>query len=349
MVSAGDDAFRVMRVAVLTTSYPRRPGDPAGHFVGAAVERLRARGVGVEVVSPAAFRHYGIAYGSGIVGNLRARPWLAAALPLFFLSFRRAGARAARDADLVHAHWLAAGAVAATLRKPYVVQVWGTDVELARRVPWLARAILRRARVVIAPSNALAAEARSLGARDVRLIPSGVDVPDDMHDPDEPPHVLYAGRLSREKGILDLIEAADGLPLVVVGDGPLRGDVPAAVGFVPHNELGAFYERASVVACPSHREGFGVVAAEAMAHGRPVVASAVGGLRDIVADGETGMLVPPGNIAALRSALERLLGDADLRRSMGAAARARVREHFSWDATTDATLAAYEETVRGAL
>ena len=86
-----------------------------------------------------------------------------------------------------------------------------------------------------------------------------------------------------------------------------------------------------------------------MAHGRPVVASAVGGLRDIVADGETGMLVRPGDIASLRSALERLLGDAELRRRMGEAARARVREHFSWDATTDATLAAYEDTVRGVL
>src|SRR5438132_5293934 len=104
MVSAGDDAFRSMRVAVLTTSYPRRPGDPAGHFVGAAVERLRARGVDVQVVSPASFRHYGIAYGSGIVGNLRARPWLAAALPLFFASFRRAAPRPARDADPLPAH-----------------------------------------------------------------------------------------------------------------------------------------------------------------------------------------------------------------------------------------------------
>ncbi len=346
MVSAGDDALPVMRVAVLTTSYPRRPGDPAGQFVGAAVERLRARGVEVDVVSPASFRHWGIAYGSGVTGNLRARPWLAAALPLFFTSFRRAAARAAHDADLVHAHWLAAGAVAATVRKPYVVQVWGTDVQLARLMPWLARVILRRAHVVIAASNALAADARRLGARDVRVIPSGVDVPDDARDPDEPPHVLYVGRLSKEQGILDLVQAAHRLPLVVVGDGPLRNDVPAALGFVPHDELGAFYERASVIACPSHREGFGVVAVEAMAHGRPVVASAVGGLRDIVADGETGMLVPPGDIASLRSALERLLGDAELRRSMGEAARARVREHFSWDATTDATLAAYDETVR---
>ena len=117
-----------MRVVVLTTSYPRGPEDVAGRFVADAVEHVRALGVDVEVVSPASFRHFGIAYGHGIVGNLRARPWLVLLVPAFLWSFRRAAARAARGADLVHAHWLAAGAVAATLGKPYVVQVWGTDV-----------------------------------------------------------------------------------------------------------------------------------------------------------------------------------------------------------------------------
>ncbi|HEY7206834.1 MAG TPA: glycosyltransferase, partial [Gaiellaceae bacterium] len=130
-----------------------------------AVEHVRARGVEVDVVSPASFPHHGIAYGDGIVGNLRARPWLALKLPAFFAGFRRAAVQAARGADLVHAHWLAAGAVAATLGKPFVVQVWGTDVELARRVPWLVRPILARSRVAIAASTALADEARALGAR----------------------------------------------------------------------------------------------------------------------------------------------------------------------------------------
>src|SRR5512135_801121 len=119
-----------MKVVVLTTSYPRGREDPAGRFVADAVESVRDRGVHVDVVSPASFRHYGIAYGHGIVGNLRAQPWRALLVPAFLRSFRRAATRAACDADLVHAHWLAAGAVATTLGKPYVVQVWGTDVEL---------------------------------------------------------------------------------------------------------------------------------------------------------------------------------------------------------------------------
>jgi glycosyltransferase involved in cell wall biosynthesis len=335
-----------MRVLVLTTSYPRGPGDVAGLFIADAVERLRERGVEVEVVSPADFPHFGLAYGSGIVGNLRRRPWLALLLPAFLLWFAVAAARAARGTDLVHAHWLPSAAVALLTRKPVVAQVWGTDVELARRAPWLARVVLRRARVVVAPSTVLAGAARELGARAVAVIPSGVDVADEIGAEDEPPFVLYAGRLSPEKGVLELVEAANGIPLVIVGDGPLREHVPGARGFVAHDELLKLYGRAAVVAVPSYREGFGVVCAEAMAHGRPVVASAVGGLLDLVSDGVTGIHVPPGDVPALRAALERLLADRELRRRLGEAGRERVRERFSWSAVTDSTLAAYADALR---
>jgi glycosyltransferase involved in cell wall biosynthesis len=305
---------------------------------------VRERGVDVDVVAPTSFRHFGIAYGAGVVGNLRARPARALLLPAMLASFRRAARRAARSADLVHAHWLQAGAIAATCGRPFVVQLWGTDVELGRRAPWLARPVLRRARLVICASRSLADAARELGAGEVRVIPVGVDVPAEVGEEAEPPEVLFAGRLSPEKGILELAEAArtSGIRLVVAGDGPLREQVPEARGFVPHDELGALYDRAAVVACPSHREGFGVACAEAMAHGRPVVASKLGGLLDLVVHEETGLLVPPRNVAALREALERLLGDAELRRRFGAAGRERIRERFSWQAVTDATLSAYE-------
>jgi glycosyltransferase involved in cell wall biosynthesis len=327
---------------VLTTSYPRGPADAAGRFVADAVEHVRERGVEVDVVSPSLFRHFGLAYGHGIVGNLRARPWLIVFVPAFLWNFRRV---ARRQADLVHAHWLAAGAVAMTLGTPYVVQVWGTDLELARRLPWLARPVLRRARLVIAASQALAEAARALGARDVRIVPSGVSIPATVAPPEEPPHVLYVGRLSEEKGVLELVEAARGLPLRVVGDGPLRARVPDAVGFVPPDELGPWYERAAVVAAPSRREGYGVVAREAMAWGRPVVASAVGGLLDAVEDEVTGLRVPPSDIPALRAALERLLGDRELRARLGAAAREKAQRDLSFDAAATALLATYEEAL----
>jgi D-inositol-3-phosphate glycosyltransferase len=84
-----------------------------------------------------------------------------------------------------------------------------------------------------------------------------------------------------------------------------------------------------------------------MAAGRPVVASAVGGLLDLVADGETGLLVPPRNVPALRAALERLLGDAELRRRLGEAGRERICEHFTWPPVTDLTIQAYEDALAG--
>ncbi len=332
-----------MRVGVLTTSYPRSAGDAAGRFVADAVDHVRARGVDVEVVGPQQYRHYGIAYGHGMVGNLRRRPWLALLVPALLASFVRAARRV--DADLLHAHWLPAGWVAERSGKPYVVQVWGTDVELARRAPWLARRVLQRARLVIAASNDLAERARALGAREVRVIPSGVELPERVGTEAEPAEVLYAGRLSAEKGVLELLDAAAGLNLVVAGDGPLRDRIPFARGFVPHDELQQLYARAAVVACPSRREGFGVACLEAMAHGRPVVATRVGGLLDLVVDGETGIVVPPRDPAALRSALERLLADPDLRRKLGSAGRERARTHFSWERVTDATLAAYAEAI----
>jgi glycosyltransferase involved in cell wall biosynthesis len=330
-----------LKVVVLTTSYPRPGDETAGRFVADAVERVREAGVDVDVVSPARFRHFGIAYGHGVMANLRRRPWRAALVPALLLGFARAARRAARDADLVHAHWLPAGAVAMSTGKPFVVQLHGSDVELAKRVPWLARRVLRRAEAVVCVSTALAADARVLGAGEAVVIPNGVDVPAEAGEEADPPEVLYAGRLSREKGVLDLVQAADGMNLVVAGDGPLRAQVPQARGFVPRNELARLYSRAAVVACPSHREGFGVACLEAMAHGRPVVVGAVGGLLDLVVDGETGILVPPGDVVALRSALERVLGDRELRRRLGAAGRRRAQEQFSWDRVTRETVALY--------
>jgi glycosyltransferase involved in cell wall biosynthesis len=336
-----------MKVVVLTTSYPRYEGDAAGNFVADAVEKLRESGVEVEVVSPASFRHFGLAYGDGVMGNLRRQPWRGLLLPAMLGSFAQAAGRAARDADLVHAHWLPAGAVALTCGKPFVVQLWGTDVELARRARPLARGLLGRARLVVCASKALAEAARELGAREVRVIPSAVELPERVGEPAAPPEVLFVGRLSPEKGILELVQAAEGMTLVVAGDGPLRDRVPGALGFVPHHELAPLYERAAVVAVPSRREGFGVACAEAMAHGRAVVASAVGGLLDLVVDGETGLLVPPRDVPALRAALERLLADEELRGRLGESGRERVREHFSWPAVTAATIEAYRDALAG--
>jgi glycosyltransferase involved in cell wall biosynthesis len=323
-----------VKVVVLTTSYPRHEGDVAGTFVAALVAAARREGVEVDVVSPASFRHFGIAYGHGVVGNLRRRPWLVALLPAFLFNFARAARRAARDADLVHAHWLPSALAALKTGKPYVVQLWGTDVELARRAPWLFRPLVRRARAVLVASSFLEAAARELGASDVRVVPVPVAIPDEVGDPADPPHVLFVGRLSPEKGIHEFLAATEGLPRVIVGAGPV--EVPEAVGFVPPNELGPYYERAAVVCVPSRREGYGMVAREAMAYGRPVVATRVGGLADAIEDGVTGVLVETRSLAALRAAVELLVGDIERCETLGRAAR---------DASRRASLAAWPAPV----
>ena len=281
-------------------------------------------------MSPADFRHFGIAYGDGIVQNLRRRPWLVLLLPLFIAGFARAARRGARDADVVHAHWIPSGLAALATGKPFVLQVWGTDVAMARHFGWLVRPLIRRARVVIAASSYLADEARALGARRACVVANGVDIPGEVGPSDEPPHVLFVGRLSEEKGILEFLEATDGLPRVIVGDGPLRDRVREAVGFVAPDAVGAYYERAAVVCVPSRREGYGVVAREAMAYGRPVVATRVGGLPDVVADGETGMLVLPRDPAGLRAVVVTLLENRELRERLGRAARGHAQAALDW-------------------
>ena len=188
-----------MKVVVLTTSYPRGPDDVAGAFVRDAVEHLRAAGVDVHVVSPASFRHFGLAYGHGIVGNLKRRPWKVFLVPLFLASYSRAARRAAKDADIVHAHWLPSAIAALGTGKPFVVQLWGTDVELARRAPWAFGWLLRRARLVLCPSQAVAAALPSQSPP-VWMLTPGVTIPERVGEPDDPPHVLFVGRLSEEKG-----------------------------------------------------------------------------------------------------------------------------------------------------
>ena len=331
-----------MKVVVLTTSYPRNPRDTAGRFVADAVGAVRAQGVSVEVVSPASFPHFGLAFGDGLVQNLRAAPWRAAFAPAFLAAFARAARRAARDADLVHAHWIPAALAARATGKPYVLQVWGTDVDLARRAPAIARPLVRGARVVVAASGFLADAAKDLGARAVEVVPAGVRVPADVPEPDEPPHVLFAGRLSPEKGIEEFVVATEGLQRRIAGDGPLRARVPEAAGFVPPGEIGAWFGRAALVCVPSRREGYGVVAREALAWGRPVVTTGVGGLRDL---SEGVRAVPPGDVVALRAAVVALLEDRAERRRLGAAGRAYALERLSLDREAVGLIGAYHQAL----
>lgn len=180
--------------------------------------------------------------------------------------------------------------------------------------------------------------------------------------PFEPPRILGIGRLIERKGFDVALEAFARLTgrrlaplLVVAGDGPARPELEALAarlevaervqftGFVPPEMVHDTYGAATVVVVPSRRaEPFGLVALEAAAMGRPVVASRVGGLPEVVVEGETGLLVPEGDPDALAAAVSCLLDDPERAVRMGRAARTRALGNFSFDRYVDA----YEELYR---
>lgn len=147
------------------------------------------------------------------------------------------------------------------------------------------------------------------------------------------PYVLFFGDVAVDKGARRLVEAyatlEDPPPLVLIGrrvdEMPSVPNVQV-LGPMPHAATIEALRRSLFSVVPSiWAEPFGIVAIEAAVAGKPVVASAIGGLRDIVVDGESGLLVPPGDREALRAALARMIGDAEMRSRMGRAARSRVR------------------------
>jgi glycogen synthase len=215
------------------------------------------------------------------------------------------------------------------------------------------RAAVRRAAavIVLVPRTAELLGEDDVPRDKVHVLPSGFDPalferPTEDVFPGVPhPRIGYVGRLAEQKRPDLLVEAFGDLEetasLIVVGDGPLRPQVEAAVrrsrardritlsGFVPHQQVPAVLRSVDLLVLPSIYEEMGSVLAEAMACGLPVVASDVGGIPDVVSDGETGILVPPGDVPALSKALDGVLKDSSLRTRLGAEAR-RQSSRYSW-------------------
>lgn len=162
------------------------------------------------------------------------------------------------------------------------------------------------------------------------------------------PHLVFVGRLAGVKGVPVLLEAlagiiADipGLRVTLIGDGPERaalearakalglGAVVHFAGYMSQDGVAETLARADALVLPSFAEGVPVTLMEAMAGGLPVLATRVGGISELVEDGVSGYLVPPGNVEALSVRLRDLLGDAALRARMGAAGRAKVAAEFN--------------------
>ena len=278
--------------------------------------------------------------------------------------------RLVRGHDVVHFHTARAHALAPFCRGR------GARLVVTRRMdyvpaggPWARWLYNEAVDAVIAISEGVRAALLQAGVRPgrVSVVPSGVDLARLAAPPDARERVraawgagaddvvvLLPGALERRKGHAVLLDAAarlatNRLRWVFCGDGSERaalvrlaaalGDAVRFEGF--RDDIGACLAAADVVALPSLAEGLGVAALEGAAAARPVVASRVGGLVEAVADGETGLLVAPGDPAALAAAIGRLAADAGLRERLGAAGRVRVVARYSVARMAEGTLACY--------
>jgi glycosyltransferase involved in cell wall biosynthesis len=283
--------------------------------------------------------------------------------------------RVIRDADIVHVHHMRSppsvlAALAARARGiPTVVTDHGYQgTELGGLVPRLFDRFLTVSRYS-------AAELRAPSRR-TRVIYGGARLADQVEPARPRSGVLFVGRLTPHKGIDVLIRALPpGARLTIVGTGghdpdPPERDYPQLlrdlaeardvefVGPVDDDDLADRYRRAAVVVVPSVErtwygreiavsELLGLVAIEAMASGTPVVASRVGGLPEVVQDGVTGYLVPPGDVAALHGRLTAILRDPELAGRLGANGRALARAELTWDRCAERCLEAYRELLDG--
>ena len=312
-----------------------------------------------------------------------------------------------KDADIVHCHtWYThlAGCLVKPLtgaklvltthslepHRPWKVEQLGTAYAAST---WIERTAYENADGVIAVSESMKRDVNELYSvpfERIRVIPNGIDLDEYRPKPNREvlerygvdpntPYVLFVGRITRQKGILHLVNAIkDFRPdtqVVLCAGAPdtqeigkeMQGRVEAARAegdqkivwveqMVPREDVITLYSQAALFVCPSVYEPFGIINLEAMACETPVVASAVGGIPEIIVDGETGVLVPferagendfepkePEKFSEdLANAVNRLLENPERLKAMGQASRQRVEEKFSWQAVARETLEFYK-------
>ena len=273
-----------------------------------------------------------------------------------------------RSPEIIHAHLLWAGLAVSLMKGPHkfiwhehdTLQWMGFGhrlchrrvIEKADKVVAVSRAVgselsqahkhLRNRLIVVPNSLSHASQAFPSGR-------SSADVRKTLEIPSGVPIVGWVGRMEEpKKGLSVLLDAAKGIlstfpdtHFIFVGDGPARQTLQQKLSLHPwrsqfhfvgtQREVGAYFELFDVLAVPSLWEGFGLVTLEAMCAGKPVVASNVGGIPEVVEDGETGYLVPPGDPHALSLALKRVLQEKEVASKMGEKGRERVMDRYSLD------------------
>lgn len=279
--------------------------------------------------------------------------------------------------DLLHAHdWTVAltaralkhlwhRSLIATIHATEAGRNGGLSSPLNRYIDAVERMLTYEATQVIVCSRAMVAEVQALFRvpdEKLTLIPNGVSLAAQDELPRRRPaaKVFYMGRLTYEKGVHVLIDALGqichlfpDIQLVIAGDGPYRSQLEAQaktvlapqqvqfIGWISGQQKSALLSQASVAVVPSLYEPFGIVALEEMGAALPVVASRVGGLPEVIEEGVTGLLVPPGDSTALAEALTTLLRQPKWCEALGRAGRLRALEHFSWNAVAQETLQLY--------
>ena len=249
---------------------------------------------------------------------------------------------------------------------------------------WAERDAITSAAAVVAVSEGMRADVLKaypdINPERLRVIRNGIDTAEYAPDPAtdvlerygisaERPYVIFVGRVTRQKGLPVLLRAAAALDpsvqLVLCAGAPdtpeLAAEVSALVADLQATRSGVFWiaemlpkpeviqllTHALAFVCPSVYEPLGIVNLEAMACGTAVVASRVGGIPEVVAEGVTGLLVPPDDPAALAEALNALVRDPARAAAFGSAGRERAVAEFSWSAVAAATAELYAELVAG--
>lgn len=337
-----------MKVLLVSGIWPPDVGGPASHAPELA-HWLRARGHRVEVLTTSSTRPASLPYPVG---------WVSRRLPpgVRHAAVVAAVARRGRSADVVYATSMVGRTAlgCALSRRPFVAKLTSDPAfERSARRPlgrggvsvlqWIRDWSVRRAAYVVCPSEYIAERAAAWrGTSDgIAVLPNPAPdaseaVPFELSS--ERPLVAFAGRLTAAKNLGVALHAVGRLPdatLVVAGDGEERAQLErlagARVQFLgarPRDEVLGLLAAADVAVLPSAWENFPHAAVEALAMGTPVVATRVGGVPEIVRDGENGLLVDAGDADAFAAALERVLRDDDLRARLSAAAAHSV-ERFS--------------------
>jgi len=281
--------------------------------------------------------------------------------------------------DIVHIHepFCPTLPITALLRSPSINVGTFHACHAKPRGYWLGKPILTqwlpKLHGKIAVSRpALEFVSRHLPA-DYRIIPNGIDA--QRFSANSPPlaefcdgktNILFVGRLEKRKGFGSLLKAyamvrrrTDQVRLIIVGPGTrLRGKYEKEVrnegieditfaGYVSQDDLPRYYATADIFCAPATGgESFGIILLEAMASGKPIVATSIAGYASVMTDGVEGIMVPPKDVDAMALAIERLAGDPGMRRSMGENGR-RTAQQYSWERVSGMVLDLYNELLSG--